>query len=119
MEPSVNYDSQVKQYWNTIKEWNLNDAQKFELGLMLMESVKSSFAAPQNNGDEDWWVKEMWKEPVTPYTKEEINARIDQAEREMAAGLGQDSEEMFRELEELFAHEEAESELEYELAEAV
>lgn len=34
-----------------------------------------------------------------PYTIEEINAMIDQAERESAAGLGQDSEEMFRELE--------------------
>ncbi|MCR4848602.1 MAG: hypothetical protein K5920_07135 [Bacteroidales bacterium] len=38
-----------------------------------------------------------------PYTVEEINAMIDQAERESAAGLGQDSEEMFRELEEEFA----------------
>ena len=46
---------------------------------------------------------------------EEINARIDQAERESAAGLGQDSEEMFRELEEEFAREEQE----LELAEAV
>jgi hypothetical protein len=42
---------------------------------------------------------------------EEINARIDQAERESAAGLGQDSEEMFRELEEEFAREEQELEL--------
>lgn len=41
-----------------------------------------------------------------PYTGEEINAMIDQAERESAAGLGQDSEEMFRELEEEFAHSE-------------
>ncbi len=36
---------------------------------------------------------------LKPYTMDEINAMIDQAEREMAAGLGQDSEEMFRELE--------------------
>jgi hypothetical protein len=36
---------------------------------------------------------------LKPYTMEEINAMIDYAEREMAAGLGQDSEEMFRELE--------------------
>ena len=52
---------------------------------------------------------------IKPYTMEEINARIDQAERESAAGLGQDSEEMFRELEEEFAREEQE----LELAEAV
>lgn len=56
------------------------------------------------------------KEPsLKPYTMEEINARIDQAERDSAAGLGQDSEEMFRELEEEFAREEQE----LELAEAV
>lgn len=45
------------------------------------------------------------KESMVPYTMEEINSRIDQAERESAAGLGQDSEEMFRELEEEFIHE--------------
>ncbi|MBO4800963.1 MAG: hypothetical protein J5545_03770 [Bacteroidaceae bacterium] len=53
---------------------------------------------------------------LKPYTMEEINAMIDQAERESALGLGQESEEMFRELEEEFAREEQE-ELEY--AEAV
>lgn len=114
MEPSVKYDSQVKQYWNTIKEWNLNDAQKFELGLMLMESVKSSFAAPQNNGDEDWWVKEMWKEPVTPYTKEEINARIAESERQFASGEYMDFDEAMDKIEAELAKDE-----ELELAEAV
>ena len=39
---------------------------------------------------------------LQPYTMDEINAMIDEAERESAAGLGQDSEEMFRELEEEF-----------------
>ena len=53
------------------------------------------------------------KESLAPYTMEEINSRIDQAERESAAGLGQDSEEMFREMEEEFMHEE------YVMAEAV
>ena len=48
------------------------------------------------------------QEALNPYTVEELNARIDQAERESAAGLGQDSEEMFRELEEEFAREELE-----------
>ena len=48
------------------------------------------------------------QEALKPYTMEELNARIDQAERESAAGLGQDSEEMFRELEEEFAREELE-----------
>ena len=48
------------------------------------------------------------QEALKPYTVEELNARIDQAERESAAGLGQDSEEMFRELEEEFTREELE-----------
>ena len=48
------------------------------------------------------------QEKLKPYTLEELNARIDQAERESAAGLGQDSEEMFSELEEEFAREELE-----------
>ena len=48
------------------------------------------------------------KKSVIPYTMEEINSRIDQAEQESAAGLGQDSEEMFREMEEDFVREELE-----------
>ncbi len=36
---------------------------------------------------------------MPPYTKEEIYARIEQSKRDSAAGLGQESEEMFRELE--------------------
>ncbi len=59
--------------------------------------------------------KKMWNEPVTPYTKEEINARIDQSERELAALLGQDREEVFRELEDVFALEDVETKMEYEM----
>jgi len=46
-----------------------------------------------------------------PYTIEEIRARIDQAERESALGLGIDSEEMIRELEAEFAKEDIKSNL--------
>lgn len=52
------------------------------------------------------YAKRKEAQHLKPYTMEEINARIDQAERESAAGLGQDSEELFRELEEEFAREE-------------
>lgn len=48
------------------------------------------------------------KKSVIPYTMEELNNRIDQAEQESVAGLGQDSEEMFREMEEEFFREELE-----------
>lgn len=43
---------------------------------------------------------------LRPYTIEEINARIDQAERESALGLGIDTEEMLREMDEEFGREE-------------
>ena len=56
----------------------------------------------------------MMGQTVQPYTMEEINARIDEAERQSAAGLGIDSEEMFRQLEQEFSEEEH-----IELAEAV
>lgn len=46
------------------------------------------------------------RENLTPYTIEELHARIDQSLRDSAAGLGQESEEMFREMEEEFALEE-------------
>lgn len=51
---------------------------------------------------------------MKPFTIEEMYARIAESERQIAAGLSQDSEEMFRELEEEFAREDKS-----ELAEAV
>ena len=50
--------------------------------------------------------EELTAEQLKPYTMEEIRSMMAQAERESAAGLGQDSEEMFRELQEEFAREE-------------
>ena len=46
------------------------------------------------------------EEPVKPYTMEEINAMIDEAERNFEAGLGIPSEDVFRELEKEFEKEE-------------
>ena len=40
------------------------------------------------------------EEPVKPYTKEEINAMLDQAERDFAAGLGIPDEEVWRKYDE-------------------
>lgn len=54
------------------------------------------------------------RENLKPYTMEELHARIDQAMRESAAGLGQDFDEFMDELEEEFAKEDA-----MEMAEAV
>lgn len=48
----------------------------------------------------DHLYQQVWEKKMSvPYTMEEINSRLDLAESESAAGLGQDSEEMFRELE--------------------
>lgn len=41
----------------------------------------------------------------TPFTMEEVNARIAEAKRQIAAGLTIDSDVMFRELEEEFERE--------------
>ena len=40
---------------------------------------------------------------LQPYTVKELHERIAESERQIAAGLSQDSEDMFRELEEEFA----------------
>ena len=49
-----------------------------------------------------------------PLTMEEVRERLSQSRQEALSGLSQDSEEMFRELEEEFAHED-----QLEMAEAV
>ena len=84
----------ISHYWGLVKD--MDDSQKLQLITMLAQSVKP--AEDKKQESEEYSFK--------PYTMEEINARIDQAERESAAGLGQDSEEMFRELEEEFAQKE-------------
>ncbi len=43
------------------------------------------------------------EENLKPYTIEELHQMVDESEREIAAGLCQDSEDVFRELEEEFA----------------
>ena len=45
-------------------------------------------------------------ETLKPYTIEELHQMVAESEREIAAGLCQDSEDVFRELEEEFAKEE-------------
>lgn len=47
------------------------------------------------------------QEDLKPYTIEELHERIAQSERDFAEGKWQDSEDMFRELEEEVAKEEA------------
>ena len=51
-------------------------------------------------------VEQADAEDLKPYTIEELHQMVAASEREIAAGLCQDSEDVFRELEEEFAKEE-------------
>lgn len=70
----------------------------------MIAYVKSLLAAQQAE-QETAQEKDYDEEQLKPYTMEEINARIDQAERESAAGMGRDFDDFMRELEEEFAEE--------------
>ena len=71
--------------WNAVKGLDYSD--KLELVTMIIESVKADKA------DEEEY-------SLRPFTMEELNARIDQAEAEIAAGLGTPHEEVMREMDE-------------------
>ena len=87
----------MSYYWGLVKD--MDDSQKLELVTMLINSVKRT-VAKAGPEDEEY--------DLTPFTMEELNARIDQAEAEIAAGLGISHEEMMREWEEEIAREEQE-----------
>lgn len=68
---------------------------------MVAVTNKNVYLCPKKNKKmNDEALPNENKEELRPYTMEEINAMIDQAEQEFASGLGQDSEDIFRELEE-------------------
>ena len=72
---------------------DMDDSQKLELVTILIESVKPAVA--KDTDDEEYSLR--------PFTMEELNARIDQAEAEIAAGLGIPDEEAWDDLEEELA----------------
>ena len=78
----------IMKAWNAVKGLDYSD--KLELVTMIIESVKADKA-----DDEEYSLR--------PFTMEELNARIDQAEAEIAAGLGTPDEEAWDDLEEEFA----------------
>jgi len=90
----------MSYYWSMVKD--MDDSQKLELVTILIESVKPAVAKAKDTDDEEYSLR--------PFTVEELNARIDQAEAEIAAGKVIDSEDVWRELEEEFAREDAEEE---------
>ena len=80
-------------YWNIVKK--MDDSQKLQLIAVLAESIMPAGANAKEAGDEEYSLR--------PFTKEELNARIDQAEAEIAAGLGIPDEEAWDDLEEELA----------------
>ena len=75
----------IMKAWNAVKGLDYSD--KLELMTMIIESVKHDKA-----DDEEYSLR--------PFTMEELNARLDQAEAEIAAGLGTPHEEVMREMDE-------------------
>ena len=79
----------ISHYWGLVKD--MDDSQKLELVSIIIDSMKPT-AAKAKEADEEYSLR--------PFTMEELNARIDQAEAEIAAGLGTPHEEVMREMDE-------------------
>lgn len=94
----------VLECWNKVKDWD--NATKFEFGLMILNSLNPQYVAPKQ--DEDAKLVEEYEKNLHPYTMDEINAMLDEAEAEFAAGKGIPGEDVDREMEEELRREEAE-----------
>ena len=85
-----------------------------------LTSLRDYLFGTLSTSDMIWLVEEMKNhmrapaEKLKPYTMEELNARIDQSERDIAEGRVYEFDEVMHELEAEFAHEETP-----EMAEAV
>ncbi|MBQ7461590.1 MAG: hypothetical protein IJS63_04965 [Bacteroidaceae bacterium] len=93
-----NTSQPVLECWMRAKD--LDNSQKIELVQMLLDSVKPAVANTFGQEEEKYSLK--------PYTMEEINAMLDEAEANFAAGRGIPSEEVWREIHEELEREEAE-----------
>ena len=80
----------MSYYWDVVK--NMDDSQKLELISLLAESVKPSTSSSTEQLLEGY--------PYKRYTKAELNAMLDEAEAEIAAGKGTPHEEVMREMDE-------------------
>ncbi len=96
----------ISYYWNLVKD--MGDSQNLELVTMLIDSVKPVVEKTEVAEDEEYSLR--------PFTVEELNARIDQAEAEIAAGRFVDDDDVWAELDEELAREEQE---EHEIAKAI
>ena len=71
----------VQKYWDRVEAWNLNNAQRFELGMMLLNSYQPTTAA-SSTSIYGYMDVEEYERNLRPYTMEEINAMLDEAEAE-------------------------------------
>ena len=100
----------IARVWKLAKD--LNYSEKLELVTMLIDSIK-----PKNA--DDLTMEEMLEGyPYKRYTKAEINAMLDEAEAEIAAGKGTPHEEVMREMDEEIERWEQED-LKLQMAEAI
>jgi hypothetical protein len=74
----------ISHYWGLVKD--MDDSQKLQLITMLAQSVKP--AEDKKQESEEYSFK--------PYTMEEINAMLDQAEADVAAGRTIPHDEVMR-----------------------
>lgn len=84
-----------------------------------LTSLRDYLYGTMSANDMMWLVEELSshlrrESDLKPYTLEELNARIDQSERDVAEGRVYDFDDVMRELEEEFAREDS-----HEMAEAV
>ncbi len=70
----------VQKYWDRVEAWNLNNAQRFELGMMLLNSYQPASTEPKKSMFDDDFDVEEYERNLRPYTMEEINAMLDEAE---------------------------------------
>ena len=84
--------SPVTKAWNLAKD--MDDSEKLELVSIIIDSMKPT-AVKAKEADEEYSLR--------PFTMEELNARIDQAEANFEAGLGIPDEEAWDDLEEELA----------------
>ena len=71
---------QIQKYWDKVEAWNLNNAQRFELGMMLLNSYQPATTEPKKSMFDDDFDVEEYERNLRPYTMEEINAMLDEAE---------------------------------------
>ena len=90
----------MSYYRNMVKD--MDDSQKLELVSIIIDSMKRDKA-------DDMTTEEMLEGyPYKRYTKAELNAMLDEAERDFEAGLGIDDEDLWKEDEEEYERELAE-----------